>query len=184
MTREEIVDGLELHTAGRPLKSLVSITVQELQNFIDEIKTLDQDTDKEKEIDELLESLQAANDTNAKLIKLFEKMKKSNKELRKEFCEDAVSREYLLNDDMYHTVFNDNTGVFEDVVYREDIKNAPSVTPIHSVGKWLDGYIEEGVMGITYTEKTCSKCGWSHSLLIPQNYCPKCGAKMKDEENA
>lgn len=42
---------------------------------------------------------------------------------------DCVSRAYLLDDSKYHTVFNDDTGNFEDVVYREDIEKAPSVTP-------------------------------------------------------
>ena len=42
---------------------------------------------------------------------------------------DRISRAYLLDDSKYHTVFNDDTGNFEDVVYREDIEKAPSVTP-------------------------------------------------------
>lgn len=42
---------------------------------------------------------------------------------------DCISRAYLLDDSKYHTVFNDDTGNFEDVVYREDIEKAPSVTP-------------------------------------------------------
>lgn len=45
MTKEEIIDGLEMYTVGRPLKSQVVITVQELQNFIDAIKTLEQYTE-------------------------------------------------------------------------------------------------------------------------------------------
>lgn len=43
MTKEEIVDGLEIYTIGRPLKNQVVITVQELQNFIDAIKVLEQE---------------------------------------------------------------------------------------------------------------------------------------------
>lgn len=43
MTKEEIVDGLELYTVGRLKNSQVHITVEELQNYIDEIKALEQE---------------------------------------------------------------------------------------------------------------------------------------------
>ena len=43
MTREEIVDELELYTVGRLKKSQVYITVEELQKYIDEIKALEQE---------------------------------------------------------------------------------------------------------------------------------------------
>lgn len=42
MTREEIIDGLEIYTVGRPKKDNVHITVEELQKYIDAIKTLEQ----------------------------------------------------------------------------------------------------------------------------------------------
>ena len=42
MTKEEIIDNLELYTVGRPKKDRVSITVEELQSLIDEIKVLEQ----------------------------------------------------------------------------------------------------------------------------------------------
>ena len=42
MTKEEIIDGLELYTVGRLKKDRVHITVEELQKFIDEIKSLEQ----------------------------------------------------------------------------------------------------------------------------------------------
>lgn len=47
------------------------------------------------------------------------------------------------------------------------------------IGKWIEEYSEVGAMGIKYAWLKCNQCGWSHSLLIPRNYCPKCGAKMK-----
>lgn len=43
MTREEIIDGLEIYTVGRLKKDRVHITVEELQKFIDAIKTLGQE---------------------------------------------------------------------------------------------------------------------------------------------
>ena len=42
MTREEIIDGLEVYTIGRLKKARVDITVEELQRFIDAIKALEQ----------------------------------------------------------------------------------------------------------------------------------------------
>ena len=43
-------------------------------------------------------------------------------------------------------------------------------------GHWIiDGH-EEGASGYVYPIKTCSKCGFSHSLIIPDDYCPKCGS--------
>ena len=43
MTREEIIDGLEIYTVGRLNKARVHITVEELQKFIDAIKVLEQE---------------------------------------------------------------------------------------------------------------------------------------------
>ena len=44
MTKEEIIDNLEIYTIGRLNKARVYITVEELQKFIDEIKVLEQET--------------------------------------------------------------------------------------------------------------------------------------------
>ena len=41
MTKEELINELENYTVGRPKKANVQITVKELQDFIDKIKTLD-----------------------------------------------------------------------------------------------------------------------------------------------
>lgn len=38
---------------------------------------------------------------------------------------------------------------------------------------------ETGACDLSYKEYKCSYCGWSTSLLIPRNYCPNCGAKMR-----
>ena len=55
-------------------------------------------------------------------------------------------------------------------------------TPLPNTGHWISGYKETGALGITYTEKICSNCGWNHSLVIPKNYCPNCGVKMTESE--
>lgn len=46
-------------------------------------------------------------------------------------------------------------------------------------GKWIITGTEVGAFNIVYKCKKCSNCGWEHSLLIPDNYCPNCGAKME-----
>lgn len=88
---------------------------------------------------------------------------------------DCVSRAYLLDDIRYHTVFNDDTGNFEDVVYREDIEKAPSVTPQPKTGHWIP----------TYGNVKCSVCGSvkdSREVGKATHYCDFCGAKMESEE--
>ena len=50
-------------------------------------------------------------------------------------------------------------------------------------GEWIITEEEQGAFGIVYKVRKCSKCGWEHSLIIPDNYCSNCGADMrvKDE---
>ena len=48
-------------------------------------------------------------------------------------------------------------------------------------GEWITCGTETGALGVSYAEKKCSHCGWAHSLLIPSNYCPNCGAMMVKE---
>lgn len=52
----------------------------------------------------------------------------------------------------------------------------------HKTGRWLYGVTSPGAMNIRYKEMTCSECGWTHSLLIPDNYCPNCGCNMNGKE--
>lgn len=48
--------------------------------------------------------------------------------------------------------------------------------------EWLTTGEEQGALGIIYKIRKCSKCGWEHSLVIPDNYCPNCGAEKRKEE--
>lgn len=43
-------------------------------------------------------------------------------------------------------------------------------------GKWILAGVEEVIPGVPYLEKQCSRCGYVHSLRIPDDYCPKCGS--------
>lgn len=104
--------------------------------------------------------------------------KKRIKALEQEPCEDCISRKAVL--ELSWELTNLDSSV-DRVISVSDIDKLPSVTPTRKKGKWIKGSIEQGALGIRYTEKTCSKCGWSHSLIIPQNYCPNCGAEMENE---
>jgi len=44
-------------------------------------------------------------------------------------------------------------------------------------GEWLIHKAYQG--GIEEEWFQCSKCGWENALLIPRNFCPKCGTTMK-----
>ena len=49
-------------------------------------------------------------------------------------------------------------------------------------GEWIEENTETGALGIKYTWFKCSQCGWDSSLVIPNNFCPNCGAKMVSSE--
>lgn len=49
-------------------------------------------------------------------------------------------------------------------------------------GKWIITREEQGPCGIIYKTRKCNQCYWENSLLIPRNFCPKCGADMREEE--
>ena len=46
-------------------------------------------------------------------------------------------------------------------------------------GGWIIIGEEQGPIGITYKIRKCNKCGWTHSLVIPNNFCSNCGADMR-----
>ena len=46
-------------------------------------------------------------------------------------------------------------------------------------GEWIITGEEQGALGITYKIRKCNKCGWEHSLVISDNFCPNCGADMR-----
>lgn len=46
-------------------------------------------------------------------------------------------------------------------------------------GEWIITGEEQGAFEITYKIRKCNKCGWEHSLVIPDKFCPNCGADMR-----
>lgn len=50
-------------------------------------------------------------------------------------------------------------------------------------GEWKETGYETGALGITYRQTQCSNCGWEHALPMWWNFCPNCGAEMRDKKN-
>jgi len=77
--------------------------------------------------------------------------------------------------------------IHSGLCYKEnDYENFPekcgSFIPERPTGEWIYGEEETGAFGIVYINKKCSRCSWEHSLLIPNNYCPNCGADMRGDK--
>ena len=60
--------------------------------------------------------------------------------------------------------------IFGCEMYREWLEGLPVVEPERKRGKWT----------VTSLFIKCSECG-EPFMLIPQNYCPHCGADMREE---
>lgn len=94
------------------------------------------------------------------------------KALKQEPCEDAISRQYLIEKATnWEKHFHDS----ERYVSLTDIQNAPPVKPQPKIGHWIEHEIED-----TCRWLTCSVCGheWVNKK---ENFCPNCGAKMESE---
>jgi hypothetical protein len=104
------------------------------------------------------------------------------KALERESSEDAVSRKTILEwvkeslEQYANTYSNDMLNMW--MLFEEQIKALPSVTPTRKKGKWIDGH--------------CSECGcdvpaymndWKWIKDMDAKFCPICGAEMENVEN-
>ena len=93
--------------------------------------------------------------------------------LEQEPCEDAISREAVL--DLAYTIPDEYFGTRE-VVSAEKIKELPPVTPQPKTGHWIltdDDFVY------------CSECEDSYyprPIDASWYYCPHCGAKMDEPQ--
>ena len=74
--------------------------------------------------------------------------------------------------------------IFIASVIRE-LKDAPTIDPesLRPQGKWI-GYHEADI-GWDEWGCRCSNCKWEvedEKITFPMNYCPNCGAKMKEKD--
>lgn len=98
-------------------------------------------------------------------------------------CEDCISRQAVLEELPRRTMRNYFGEVVGDVVYIDDIKALPPVTPQPKMGKWLKTTLTQVGGGDFNRGFKCSCC--DYVLAVDDfNYCPNCGAKMESEEQA
>ena len=111
-------------------------------------------------------------DNNMNTIK-HHSIKMKSKE--KETTDNYVSREkveYMITSGKYA---NENYEQFIDRLVRQ-LKNLPSLTSTHKIGKWKQEYL-----GCMYD--VCSECGQKVTKgFFKYNYCPNCGADMREGE--
>lgn len=95
-------------------------------------------------------------------------------------CGDAVSRT-----DVFNAVRGEERGGYVDETVECMLKvmsDLPPVTPEQKTGEWKieckSGEI--GALNLRYKVYECPFCGWDNALVIPRNFCPNCGAKMKE----
>lgn len=85
------------------------------------------------------------------------------------------------NEGYYFNSITEREVNFAKVDYAIDrISEAPTIEE-RPTGQWIVTGEEQGALGITYKIRKCSNCSWEHSLVIPNNFCPNCGAKMTNE---
>ena len=89
-------------------------------------------------------------------------------------CEDAVSREEVLNCLEWQ---------YPDKTPRTKIMELPPVTPKQRTGKWIDGIIPNDSGGLPVI--VCDQCNTFFPLQFGDghNFCPNCGAKMEGKQD-
>ena len=120
---------------------------------------------KEEAIAHGKEQLEVFGGEHAEFIKL------AIKALEQEPCEDAISRQSMLDYLKY---------LHGEMPEEEFVNALPSVTPARKKGKWIysGSYDEVGIL-------FCSKC--KHEIDVSEGYfkyCPNCGAEMEGEEES
>ena len=106
---------------------------------------------------------------------------KHAEEVAKEPCDDAISRQAVLdliehyNSDGLGSVFY---GYQEGVKFADAVNKLPSVTPLPKTGHWIKTNIN-GQHRIT-----CSCCGYTEPEYRSyiRNFCPNCGHRQEAEE--
>lgn len=87
--------------------------------------------------------------------------------------EDCVSRAEVIKLIDKHT--NDDGTLDDDITCI--LEELPHIQPKSNVGYWETYEVIQG--GLKETWHRCSICKWENALLLPRNYCPKCGTKME-----
>ena len=96
-------------------------------------------------------------------------------------CEDCISRAAAINtaidaaDD-----WDGGCDAYREKMIREALEALPPVTPERPKGKWIQ--TKDDCDGVNFYDFSfeCSKCGKEQSFK--SNYCPNCGAYMREGE--
>lgn len=100
-------------------------------------------------------------------------------------CGDAISRQEAI--DTIRQLYLD---LASQKAVIDILKVLPSVTPIRPKGHWEHGrelsrvFIGDALRGINYEDWHCSNCHCviEQSIKPKWNYCPNCGADMREVE--
>lgn len=102
---------------------------------------------------------------------------KELKQLREQQpCEDCISRKDVL---AMKGFFRDEDGVLAYAVPTGNILRLKPVTPTRPTGKWID--IQYFKADDTYYRPKCPFCSVEPKEY--SNYCPNCGADMRESED-
>jgi hypothetical protein len=101
------------------------------------------------------------------------------KALDQEPCEDAISRQTVINAlcDGCELFKNGEQTCRSKCEEYHFLATLPPVIPQPKIGHWNTYKLSQG--GIDEEWLECSECMWSNALSIPRNYCPNCGCRME-----
>ena len=132
-----------------------------VQGYIDHLEYM------KKNADEFFDREQADKDIEA--------FKAAIKALEQEPCEDAISRQAVL-DKKELVELEDGQSFY--CIDPEQVETLQLVTPQPKIGHWINGDCKGG---------NCSVCG-EYYAFYPEsgdfNYCPNCGAKMDEQQES
>ena len=109
--------------------------------------------------------------------------------LKQEPCEDAISRQAVL--DLAKKGVLISNGNYESVC--KAINELPSVTPQPKTGHWIDPQQDDGMSDPIYYQVRCSNCGFDFDPQTfyqelkqygADSFCPNCGAKMVEPQES
>ena len=119
----------------------------------------------------------------------IEALEETIKVLQPESCEDAISRQAVLNK-IKEVCFSK-----EFIKFRVDygsngqrdfilnfIEELPSVTPAPKTGHWTRELIRNEKGGCIGAKMICSECGKDNKHDEYMNYCPNCGCRMVEPQ--
>lgn len=105
--------------------------------------------------------------------------------LKAEPCGDAVSRKWLLEQFAAHIASGYAESAYDAQIYTNLVNGAPSVTPERPKGKWISYNWNDN--GIARWGIKCDKClkkyKYGGEIWEDPNFCPNCGADMREEND-